>query len=65
MTNKTNKRKGYALVMVMVLSLIMSITVVSTFTIVMRYMFNAKEDLSSIEALAVEPCGEEYYYGNV
>ena len=43
-----NKRKGYILVIVMVLSLILSITAVSTFTIVMRYMFHAKENIGEL-----------------
>lgn len=34
---QTNKQKGYVLAVVMLLSLLMSITIVSTFTIVYRY----------------------------
>ena len=35
---QTNKQKGYVLAVVMLLSLLMSITIVSTFTIVYRYV---------------------------
>ena len=41
----TNKKKGYVLVFVMVLSFIMTVTLAATFTIVMRYMFMAKNNL--------------------
>lgn len=43
----TNKKKGYVLVFVMVLSFIMTVTLAATFTIVMRYMFIAKNNLHS------------------
>ena len=40
----TKKKKGYVLAVVIILTLIMTIIVTTTFTIIMRYMFWAKED---------------------
>ena len=57
---KANKKKGYVLVVVMILSLLMSITVVSTFTIVMRYMFHARDNIGSMNTIHYEITEEEY-----
>lgn len=54
---KNKKKKGYVLAVVMILTFIMTITVTSAFTIVMRYMFFAKNDL--------EKLGTEAIYYNV
>ncbi len=57
---KANKKKGYVLVVVMILSLLMSITVVSTFTIVMRYMFHARDNIGNMNTINYEISEEEY-----
>ncbi len=57
---KANKQKGYVLVVVMILSLLMSITVISTFTIVMRYMFHARDNIGSIDSVYYNITQEEY-----
>ena len=61
----TNKKKGYVLVFVMVLSFIMTVTLAATFTIVMRYMFMAKNDLhdSITEQTAYHDVEEIEAYG--
>jgi flagellar basal body-associated protein FliL len=56
--NKT--RKGYILIIVMVLSLVLSITAVSTFTVVMRYMFHAKENANDLQTACIEIYEEDY-----
>lgn len=47
-----NKKKGYVLAVVMILTLVMTITVTSAFTIVMRYMFFAKNSLQELNSTA-------------
>lgn len=42
------KKKGYVLAVVIILTLIMTIIVTTTFTIIMRYMFWAKEDTQKL-----------------
>lgn len=39
------KKKGYVLAFVLILSFVMTTTIAATFTIVMKYMFIAKHDL--------------------
>lgn len=43
-----NKKKGYVLAIVIILTFVMTITVTTAFTIVMRYMFFAKNDLNDM-----------------
>ena len=38
-------KKGYALAIVIVMAFILTLTVASTYTIIIRYMFFAKKDL--------------------
>lgn len=45
---KKNKKKGYVLAVVMILTFIMTITVTSAFSVVMRYMFFAKNHLQEL-----------------
>ena len=45
---KNKKKKGYVLAVVIILTLLMTITVASAFTIIMRYMFFAKNNLQSL-----------------
>lgn len=45
-----NKKKGYVLALVIVLALVMTITVTSAFTIIMRYMFFAKDNLQNVKS---------------
>ena len=47
MMNKT-KKKGYALAVVIIIALVMTIIVTAAFSILMRYMFWAKDDLQDI-----------------
>lgn len=53
---KNNKKKGYALAMVIILSLIMTIVVTSAFTIIMRYMNYAKSNTESLSGRAIYCC---------
>ena len=48
MKNKKAK-KGYVLAIVIILTFVMTVTVASTFTLVMRYMTIAKRDLNSFQ----------------
>lgn len=45
---KDNKKKGYALAIVIILIFIMTITLASSITIVMRYMFFARDNLQRL-----------------
>lgn len=52
---KLINKKGYILAVVMILTLIMTIVVTSAFSIIMRYMFFAKNDLQEL-------CKFDLYY---
>ena len=53
---KNNKKKGYVLAMVIILSLIMTIVVASAFTIIMRYMNFAKRNTEKLSGEAIYSC---------
>lgn len=48
MHNK-KKQKGYVLAIVILLTFFLTVTVASTFTIVMRYMMYAKRNLNELQ----------------
>ena len=45
---KNKKKKGFVLATVIILILVMTITVTSAFTILMRYMFFARDNLQNL-----------------
>ena len=47
--NKNTKQKGYVLAIVILLTFFLTVTVASTFTIVMRYMMYAKRNLNKLQ----------------
>ena len=44
---KNKAKKGYVLAIVIIFTFIMTVTVASTFTLIMRYMTFAKKELSN------------------
>ena len=44
---KNKTKKGYVLAIVIIFTFIMTVTVASTFTLIMRYMTTAKKDLNN------------------
>lgn len=50
---KTKKKKGYVLAVVIILTFVMTITVTSAFTIIMRYMFWAKDSTQDLNGKAI------------
>ena len=51
MNNKKNK--GYVLALVLILTFVMTIAVTSAFSIVMRYMFFARNDLNDMNGQVI------------
>ena len=47
MMKKNKTKKGYVLAIVIIFTFIMTVTVASTFTLIMRYMTTAKKDLNN------------------
>lgn len=45
---KNKTKKGYVLAIVIIFTFIMTVTVASTFTLIMRYMTIAKKDLNNL-----------------
>ena len=45
------KQKGYVLMIVLILTLVMAITATSTFTVVIKYMLNARKNADGIESI--------------
>lgn len=60
---KRNKKKGYALATVIILILVMTITVAAGFSIIMRYMFFARDSLEKLSqnTLYYNIINEVYY----
>ncbi len=50
---KNNKQKGYVLAVVLILTFVMTITVTSAFTMIMRYMFFAKNNLQELDGQVI------------
>lgn len=46
---KNKKKRGYALAVTIILILIMTIAVTAAFTIIMRYMFWARDNLQGLQ----------------
>ena len=62
---KNNKQKGYVLAIVIILTFVMTVTIASAFTLIMRYMMFAKKDLGNFvdnNNAAVVVIGEEVRY---
>lgn len=47
---KKKTKKGYVLAIVIIFTFIMTVTVASTFTLIMRYMTTAKKDLNNFNS---------------
>lgn len=60
---KSKKKNGYVLVTVIIFILLMTITVASGFTVIMRYMLFARDNLQSIGEISANNSfiGELYY----
>ncbi len=50
---RNKKKKGYILAVVLLLVLLMTIVIAATFTILMRYMFLAKDNLLNLSELYI------------
>ena len=50
---KNKKQKGYVLAIVLILVLLMTIIIASAFTILMRYMLSAQDNLNSLADLFI------------
>lgn len=50
---KNNKQQGYVLAVVLLLTFVMTITVTSAFTMIMRYMFFAKNNLQELDGQVI------------
>ena len=64
MKNK-KKQKGYVLAIVIILTFVMTVTIASAFTLIMRYMMFAKKDLGNFvdnNNAAIVVIGEEVRY---
>ena len=62
---KNNKQKGYVLAIVIILTFVMTVTIASAFTLIMRYMMFAKKDLGNFvdnNNAAIVVIGEEVRY---
>ena len=62
MKNYNEKKKGYVLAIVIILIFVMTMAVTSAFTILMRYMLSAKNDLQNLseETLTQNIIGDIY-----
>lgn len=63
--NNNKKQKGYALAIVIILTFVMTVTIASAFTLIMRYMMFAKKDLGNFvdnNNAAIVVIGEEVRY---
>lgn len=62
MKNYNEKKKGYVLAIVIILIFVMTMVVTSAFTILMRYMLAAKNDLQNLseETLTQNIIGDIY-----
>lgn len=47
MMKKNKTKKGYVLAIVIIFTFVMTVTIASTFTLIMRYMMFAKKDLNN------------------
>ena len=47
---KNKTKKGYVLAIVIIFTFIMTVTVASTFNLIMRYMTTAKKDLNNFNS---------------
>ena len=63
--NNHKKQKGYVLAIVIILTFVMTVTIASAFTLIMRYMMFAKKDLGNFldnNNAAIVVIGEEVRY---